>query len=196
VPRPEPRDRGLRHYLRPSALAAPPLSRRTCAATRTVARMTSGDFPRGLRVFRFGSALWAPRVLGRFARGCDRGSWEGRSGAFLKLSVVGLSPPPSGQGCAVSAPAHAPSGRSRLSMYCSRSSRSSCIVPPPPYQFAPPGTLYALLSLSRSGSGLCPLQFLRPDADIVHSLSVGDVGCLDALRTDGAGVYLRGVPAH
>src|SRR5215203_5152095 len=69
----------------------------------TVARTASGDFSRGLRVYHFGSALWAPRVQGFLARWCDRGSWEGRSGAFLEPSVVGLSPPPSGPGCAVSA---------------------------------------------------------------------------------------------
>ena len=34
----------------------------------TVARSAPGDFPRGLRVFRFPSALWAPRVLGLLAR--------------------------------------------------------------------------------------------------------------------------------
>jgi len=95
--------------LRPSSLGVPPMSRRTCAATRTVARSASGNFPRGLRVFCFSSALWAPRVLGCLARGCGWGSWEGRSGAFLRPSVVGLSPPSSAPGCAVSAPARAPS---------------------------------------------------------------------------------------
>ena len=108
-PTPGPRGRGPSPWLRPWGLVAPPMSRRTCAATMIVARSASGDFPRGLRVFRFGSALWTPRVLGRLARGCGWGSWEGRSGAFLEPSVVGLSPPSSDPGFALSAPAHAPS---------------------------------------------------------------------------------------
>jgi hypothetical protein len=78
-------------------------------ATWTVARSASGDFPRGLRVFRFRSALWTPRVLGRLARQCGRGSREGRSGAFLEPSAVGLSPPSSDPGFALFAPALAPS---------------------------------------------------------------------------------------
>jgi hypothetical protein len=49
------------------------------------------DFPRGLRVFRFRSALWAPRVPQRPARGCGRGSWEGRSGAFPEPSILGVA---------------------------------------------------------------------------------------------------------
>src|SRR5215203_4435263 len=85
------------------------MSRRTCAATRTVARKASGNFPQRLRVFRFRSALWASRVLGRLARGCDRVSCEGSCGAFLKPSFVGLSSPSSAPGCAVSAPAVPPS---------------------------------------------------------------------------------------
>src|SRR5215211_9266573 len=85
------------------------MSRRTYAATRTVARSASGDFSRGLRVYHFGSALWASRVLRRLARGCDRVSWEGRSGASLEPSVLGLSPPWSAPGCDLSAPARAPS---------------------------------------------------------------------------------------
>jgi hypothetical protein len=39
-------------------------------------------------------------------------------------------------------------------MYCSRSSRSSCIVPSPPYQLEPPWPLYALLGLYPIGLGL------------------------------------------
>jgi hypothetical protein len=93
----------------PAPPADPPMSRRTCAATRTVARKASRDFSRGLRVYHFGSSLWASRVLRRLARGCGRGSWEGRSGAFLKPSAVGLSPPSSDPRFALSAPAHAPS---------------------------------------------------------------------------------------
>jgi hypothetical protein len=42
-------------------------------------------------------------------RRCGRGSWEGSFGAFLEPSFVGLSPPSSAPGCAVSAPARAPS---------------------------------------------------------------------------------------
>jgi hypothetical protein len=106
---PEPRGRGLCPWLRPSSLADPPMSRRTCAATKTVTRKAFGDFSRGLRIYRFGSSLWASRVLRRLARGCDRESWEGSCGAFLEPSFVGLSPPSSAPGCAVSAPARAPS---------------------------------------------------------------------------------------
>src|SRR5215212_5775486 len=41
--------------------------------------------------------------------GLRPGSWEERSGAFLEPSVVGLNPPSSAPGCAVSDPARAPS---------------------------------------------------------------------------------------
>ena len=109
APLPAPRGRGPCPWLRPSGPAVQPKSRRTCAATRTVARSAAGDFPRELRVFRFPSALWARRVLGPLARGCGWGSWEGRSGAFLEPSALGLNPPSSGPGFAVSAPARAPS---------------------------------------------------------------------------------------
>jgi hypothetical protein len=85
------------------------MSRRTCAATRTVDRKVSGGFSRGLRVYHFGSALWASRVLRRLARGCGRGSWGGSCGTFLKPSVVGLSPPSSAPECALSARAGVPS---------------------------------------------------------------------------------------
>jgi hypothetical protein len=110
VPLPPLRGRRLCPWLRPSGLVVPPMRRRTCAATKTVARSASaGDSPRGLRVFRFGSAVWTPRVLGRLERGCDRGSWEGSCGAFLKPSVAGLSPPSFAPGCDLSAPGGVPS---------------------------------------------------------------------------------------
>jgi hypothetical protein len=41
--------------------------------------------------------------------GCDRGSWEGSCGAFLKPSVAGLSPPSFAPGCDLSAPGGVPS---------------------------------------------------------------------------------------
>jgi hypothetical protein len=52
-----PRGRGSCPWLRLSGLMAPSMSRRTCAATRTVARKASRDFSRGLRVYHFGSSL-------------------------------------------------------------------------------------------------------------------------------------------
>src|SRR5215203_6809220 len=85
------------------------MSRRTCAATRTVDRKASGDFARGLRVYHFGAALWASHVLRRLARRCGLGSWEGSYGAFLEPSVVGLSPPSFAPGCDLSAPVGVPS---------------------------------------------------------------------------------------
>src|SRR5215218_6957676 len=110
APLPTPRGRGLCPWLRPSGLVVPSMSRRTCAATRrTVDRKVSGDFSCDLRVYHFGSALWESRVLRRVAWGCGSGSWEGSCGAFLEPSVVGLNPPSSGPGCAVSDAARAPS---------------------------------------------------------------------------------------
>jgi hypothetical protein len=59
--------------------------------------------------------------------------------------------------------------RSRLSMYRSRSSRSRKRAKLSPEHSSPPGPrlwpLYALLSLSRSGPGLCPLQHLFSHVD-------------------------------
>src|SRR5829696_2792433 len=104
-----PRGRGSCPWLRLSGLMAPSMSRRTCAATRTVARKASRDFSRGLRVYHFGSALWASHVLRRLARRCGLGSWEGSYGAFLEPSVVGLSPPSSAPGCDLSTPVGVPS---------------------------------------------------------------------------------------
>src|SRR5215218_11028571 len=110
APLPTPRGRGLCPWLRPSGLVVPSMSRRTCAATRrTVDRKVSGDFSCDLRVYHFGSALWESRVLRRVAWGCGWGSCEGSCGAFLEPSVVGLNPPSSGPGCAVSDAARAPS---------------------------------------------------------------------------------------
>src|SRR5215216_7860084 len=103
------RGRGSCPWLRRSGLVAPSMSRRTCAATRTVARKASGHFPRRLRVYHFGSSLRASRVLRRLAQGCGQGGCEGRSGAFLKPSFVGLSPPSSAPRCDLSAPAVPPS---------------------------------------------------------------------------------------
>jgi hypothetical protein len=84
--------------------------------------------------------------------------------------------------------------RSRLSMYRSRSSRSSCIVPSPPYLLAPPGLLCTLLSLSCSGSGLCPLQLLRSHADKVEC-SETPRRPPAVLRTAGPG-YPSGCPGR
>src|SRR5215204_4587901 len=85
------------------------MSRRTCAATWTVARSASGNFPRQPRVFRFGSVLWAPRVQGLLTRECDRVSWEGSCGTSLEPSILGLSPPLFAPGCDLSAPGGVPS---------------------------------------------------------------------------------------
>jgi hypothetical protein len=109
APLPAPRGRGSCPWLRPSGLAVPSMSRRTCAATRTVARKASSDFSRGLRVYHFGSALWESRALRRLAMGYGLGSWEGSCGAFLKPSVLGLSPPSPAPGHDLSAPVGVPS---------------------------------------------------------------------------------------
>src|SRR5215203_860300 len=125
------------------------MSRRTCAATRTVVRKASGNFPQRLRVFRFRSALWASRVLGRLARGCDLVSCEGSCGAFLKPSFVGLSSPSSAPGCDLSAPAVPPSAARgcpctvralRALLACSVTSLSPCatrasVRPPEPLPY-------------------------------------------------------------
>src|ERR671917_593549 len=108
------------------------MSRRTCAATKTLARSASGDFPPGLRVFRFRSTLYAPRALGRRARGCGWGSWEGCSRAFLEPSVVGLSPPSSGPVWTVSTLVVPPfTARGLLALFAVTETRQ--VIPRTPY---------------------------------------------------------------
>src|SRR5918998_3980934 len=142
------------------------MSRRTCAATKPLARSASGDFPPGLRVFRFRSTLCAPRVLGRRARGCGWGSWEGGSGAFLEPSVVGLSPPSSGPVWTVSALV-VPPFAARGYPCTARTLRGHGNTPS--YS---PNTLRrqlrscALLSLYCIGPGLCPLRHLVSHVDL------------------------------